>query len=400
LAVTNGQDHIRFEKENFKQGDCDKKTLLVNAWPNWPTIDGEDSRILAMLIDTGAQQTLVEGGRDARFVAPGYLIFVRQQHLFGAPFDLNRLEVRGTPHLLVYLTNGLVAPENNLIWRDRNGVNQPLGPNHTVYQSPRVSPDGREIAVTIRSPDPDIWIYDINRATLRRVTFATGEDEIPVWSPDGKRVAYASNSRKKAFSILSDGSGGEQQLMTRQQHFHLYSWSPDGKLIAFEQKAPHDRWEVWMLPIDHVSNPYPYLRTAFNERTPAFSPDGNWLAYASDESGPSQIYVQRFRGLGKKIMVSTDGGTEPVWSRDGKELYYLNEDKIFQVSISARNEMAVSRPHPLFQVHFPMMNPGPNYDTIPNGKAFIIIEGDKQTPPSHIHVVINWSAELQHRIPL
>ncbi len=354
---------------------------------------------------------------------PGYLVFVRQGHLFAVPFDPDRLEIRGTPvsviekvadvptrgfglydvsntGTLAYLGNGILTYENNFVWRDRTGRSQLLGLKPAAYQSPRFSPDGREIAFTIRSPDPEIWTYDLNRTTLRRMTFAPGEEEIPVWSPDGKRIAYGSNSRKQAFWVLSDGSAAEQQLMSRQEHFHLYSWSPDGKLIAFEQKAQDDRWEIWMLPLDGTRKPYAYLQTPFNERTPAFSPDGRWLAYASDESGRSQVYVQRFPGPGEKIVVSTDGGTEPVWARNGSELFYLKGDRILQVSVTTKLKLTASKPRQLFQIHPTAMTSGPNYDAMPNGKGFVIIENDKQTAPSHIHVVLNWATELRYRISL
>jgi Tol biopolymer transport system component len=217
--------------------------------------------------------------------------------LAGGGFGFYDVSKNGT---LIYLTDELLNVENRLAWRDQRGRSERLSLPPDVYQSPRISPDGQEMAITIRSPDPEIWIYDLKRHTSRRMTFTPGEEEIPIWSPDGKRIAYASNSRKQAFWLARDGSSAAQPLMARAQHFHLGSRSADGKRIAFEQAAPDDRWEIWMLLLEGARQPYPYLQTAFNERTPAFSSDGHWLAYASDESGRFEIYVQRFPGAGRE----------------------------------------------------------------------------------------------------
>ncbi|HKW68155.1 MAG TPA: winged helix-turn-helix domain-containing protein [Terriglobales bacterium] len=399
----------------WPQGLPGRKAVLLTAWGG-----GSDfPRIMAVRTDTGAQQTLVEGGRDAHFVPPGYLVFVRQGQLLAAEFDLGQLKIRGTPRVvlenledmsergfglfdmsntgtLTYLSDGLLTFESNLMWRDRGGKSQALVLKPDVYQSPRMAPDGRQMAITIGSPASEIWVYDLERQTMRRMTFSQGENETPVWSPDGQRIAYASNSRKKAFWVLRNGSTGEQPFVEVQRHFHLNSWSADGKLIASEQAEPDDRWEIWMLP--WKGKPYAYLQTPFNERTPAFSPDGRWLAYASDETGQFQVYVQRFPGPGEKTIVSSHGGTEPVWARDGKGLYYVNGDRIMQVSVATKPKLAPGKPRQLMTIQPGATSSGPIYDVTPDGKTFVIIENQRAAGPTRIHVVLNWSSELRNRL--
>ena len=131
-----------------------------------------------------------------------------------------------------------------------------------------------------------------------------------------------------------------------------------------------------------------------------FSPDGRWLAYASDETGRFQVYIQRFSGPGEKTIVSSDGGTDPVWARDGSELYYLSGDRIMQVSVAMKTRLTVSKPRQLFTTQRPAMTSGPNYDVTPDGKKFLLIESVHPAAPSRIHVVLNWATELRNRVPL
>ena len=192
------------------------------------------------------------------------------------------------------------ATENNLLLAEHDAKPQALPVKANLYESPRFSPDGKALALTVRLPDPDIWIYDLERGALRRITFAPGEDELPVWSPDGKRVAFSSNGRQQAFMIAVDGSGQEEPLMKNETHFHLQSWSPDGKLIAYERLGSSGEFEIWMLPLEGDKKPYPYLVSQFNVDEPAFSVDGHWLAYTSNESGRAKSTCSVFRARARK----------------------------------------------------------------------------------------------------
>jgi len=264
--------------------------------------------------------------------------------LFAVAFDPERLEIRGNPVSvlegvvsalpygtalydvsshgdLVFVGSGSKALQNHLVWRELDGKAHEISLPPNFYQAPRISPDGREVAVTVRNPDPDIWVFNIARGTLRRISFAPGEDEVPAWSPDGKRLAYASNSRHQFSWVPADGSAEEEQLAPVDSHVHIGSWSRDGKLLIYESFGKTTNREIWVLRIEGDRKPYPYLQTNFDLGSPVLSPDGQWLAYQSDESGQSEIYVQKFPSPGGKTQISTEGGTSPVWAKNGLELF-------------------------------------------------------------------------------
>lgn len=344
---------------------------------------------------------------------------MRDDDLFAVPFDAKRLEARGTPLSvvegvvgspaygvaqydvsnngdLVYL-GGRGALNNHVVWRERDGKAHEIALPPNTYQSPRISPDGRDVALTVRNPDPDIWIYNIARGTLRRVSFAPGEDEVPAWSPDGKRIAYASSSRSQLSWVAADGSTGEEQLAPMSSHVHIGSWSRDGKTLVYEAFARTTNREIWILPLEGARKPYCYICNNFDNRSPAVSPDGHWLAYQSDESGRPEIYVQKFPGPGEKTQISKEGGTFPVWAKDGRELFYRDYDKQMVTSISAKEGFSAGNPRVLFESPGWAWMAGPQYDLTPDGKRIISVEVSKETIASPLHVVVNWKSELfQH----
>jgi serine/threonine protein kinase len=378
-------------------------------------------RIDAVRVATGERLTVLRNAYSPRFLSSGFLVFVRDANLFAVAFDPQRLEIRGNPVSvlegvlsalpygvalydvssngdLVFVGSGSKALQNHLVWRELDGKAHeiPLPPN--FYQAPRISPDGREVAVTVRNPDPDIWIFNIARGTLRRISFAPGEDEIPAWSPDGKRLAYASNSRHQLSWVPADGSAEEEQLAPVNSHVHIGSWSRDGKLLIYESLSKTTNREIWVLPIQGDRKPYPYLQTNFDLRSPVLSPDGQWLAYQSDESGQSEIYVQKFPGPGGKTQISTEGGTSPVWAKNGLELFYRNKEKQMVVSISTYGVFAAGNPRVLFENPAWMWQSGPNYDVTPDGKRIISVELGEEVVSSPLHVVLNWKAEIADRL--
>jgi serine/threonine protein kinase len=392
----------------------DGKTLLFTAFSGGNMDDGA---LVAQKIGSDERKVIVAKGADAHFFAPNHLLYVRGGNLMIAEFNTGKLETTGSPAVvvqdvlmqpatglaqydvsssgtLIYVNGGKQAVENSLVLAEHDAKVQPLPVKPNLYESPRFSPDGKLLALTVRLPDPDIWVYDMERGALRRITFAPGEDELPVWSPDGKRIAFASNGRQQAFMVAVDGSGQEERLMKNESHFHLQSWSPDGKIIAYERLGSSGQYEIWMLPLDGDRKPYPYLVSQFHVSQPAFSKDGNWLAYTSNESGRSEVYVQRFPGPGEKIQVSTDGGNHAVWSRDGKQLVYENAGTLWATEVLL-SPFRVGKSRVLYQGDIWNDAAGPNYALAPGGHRIVVVERIKDPEGGNVKVVVNWNQELQ-----
>ena len=194
------------------------------------------------------------------------------------------------------------------MWVSRNGTEQSLPAPAHAYQTPRLSPDGQKVAVAIEG---QVWLFDLSHERLTRLTFE-GENGIPSWTPNGKRIAFQSNDRK-LFWQLADGTGGLERLTISEHAQFPDSWSPDGQLLAFTELDPTTVRDIWVLRLSD-RKAQPLLRTPSNECAPRFSSDGRWLAYISDESGRYEVYVQAHPGPGGKWQISTEGGTEPAWS--------------------------------------------------------------------------------------
>ena len=323
---------------------------------------------------------------------------------------------------LVYVPAGTRVADRMLLRVDRDGRVTPLIEAQGGYEYPAFSPDGRQIAVTIASDaGSDIWIVDLERAT--RIRFTTGGNSaFAVWAPDTSTVAFQSTAPGpwNLFRKPLDG-GAETPLMriantsqSRSQpntgeallpgtlptlsgagpQFPM-SWSPNGSTLAFHERKPDGDRDIWV--VSPGDDPMPFLLTPFDERSPRFSPDGKWLAYVSDESGRNDVYVQPFPGPGAKWLVSNDGGVDPVWSKDGRELFYRHDDEMMAVSVSATAEFSASRPRRLFEIRFDAGDNGPNFDVSRDGKWFVMPRGAQGPVPAELHFVLNWFDEVTAR---
>jgi len=388
-----------------------------------------NAQVSVQLVGTAVRRSLAQGATQPRYAASGHVVFVQGGNLMAVPFDIDRLEVTGaavpvlegvmespssgaaqfdisTTGSLVYVPGGDQSNQSTLVWVSRNGAEQPLAaPAHNYRYLPKLSPDGRQVALTIAEQESQVWLYNLSRDTLTRLTFEGNVNVIPTWTPDGKRVAFESTKEGPGniFWQLADGSGGLERLTTGEYTQVPCTWSPDGKLLAFVEINPTTGYDIWVLRTGD-RKAQPFLRTPFNESAPEFSPDGRWLVYTSNESGRTEVYVQPYPGPGGKWQISTDGGTEPLWNRNGRELFYRNGDKMMAVEVTTEPSFSAGNPRILFQGQYVQNTPpssGPFYDVSPDGQRFLMLKPAEHAgaAPNQINVVLNWSEELKRRVP-
>jgi serine/threonine-protein kinase len=343
---------------------------------------GFDAAVLAVrALPDGPRKVVVEGAYSGRYLRSGHLVFIREATLFAAPFDIGRLEVSGpavpviqgvmTSTLtgsarfaasdagtLVYVPGSDVAANPTPIrWLDRSGKTAPMRATAAISSSLDFSPDGGRLALDMYDGRQfDIWIYDWARDTPSRLTFEAS-NQWPVWTPDGRRVVFSSNradvSAHNLYWQRSDGTGEVQRLTEGRNHQNSGSWHPSGRLLAFTERNPQTGRDLWILPLEgdeasgwRPGKPYVFLASAFEELGPSFSPDGRWLAYHSNESGRYEAYVRPYPGPGGKYLISSGGGSYPVWAPDRQELFYLASDKRLMVSAYAAQGGAFSAEKP------------------------------------------------------
>jgi Tol biopolymer transport system component len=362
------------------------------------------------------------------------LIFLRQGNLLAAPFDPGRLQLTGQPQrildgvvseaatgaahfdlsrtgTLVYLP-GQADPGKSLLRVDPKGSARPLTASRRNYLFPRLSPDGVKLAVTIiEGTNTDIWVYDLARDTQTRFTFEASFDASPVWTPDGRWLAYRSTGAgaDNLYWKPADGSGPVQQL-TRSPHTHLpNSWSPDGRWLAYTEVHPNQLGDLWLLPNPQSSGaetkPRVFLQTPFDERDAKFQPGSGarLLAYTSNESGRYEVYIQSISGgaadRGSRWQVSPDGGSEPVWATDGRELYYREGDKMMAVEIRTTPSIAAGKPRLLFEGFYERGILGTSaFDVAPDGWFVMARGAQHESPPTQLRLVTNWFAELRAKV--
>jgi len=260
------------------------------------------------------------------------------------------------------------------------------------------SPDGKQLALHVRGGNEDVWIYEIEREILTRLTYAGGDNQFPVWTPDSNRVTY-SNSIGGVYALVwkpADGSGFAEKLITSEHPLDPTSWSPDGKMLAFTEHSFSTGGDIWILPIEGERKPQLFLKTSFDELEAKFSPNGRWIAYSSNESGQFEVYVRPFPGPGGVIKISTTGGTSPVWAPDGRELFYRIEDKMMAVAINTKPKFSPGKLTLLFEAPS-IIN---YYGIAPDGQRFVMIEeGEYSTLPNQLNIVLNWFEELKRLVP-
>ena len=371
------------------------------------SIDSKDKKMLA------PAQTLVQ------YAPPGQLLFVRDRTLVAQPFDASALKITGEAVPLAEKIgtdnvglarfsvsgNGVLAYRTGetggrLLWRDRSGKELDTLGDPGDYANPTLSPSGDRLAFNLtdpRSGKGDIWIRDLARGVNSRFTLGAGNNVRPVWSPDASAIVFASD-RGGAFDLYeksAKGAGEEKLLLHSDDPKSPASWTKDGKYVAYSSRNAKTQFDLWALPTSGDKKPMPIAVSPFSEQSAMFSPDGRYVAYVSNESGRDEIYVQTFPEPGGKWQVSNEGGNDPSWREDGKEIYYRSPDqKLMAVEIHGGADFQAGVPQALFPIRIRVGNPRNKYTPYPDGQRFMIAAPLGRDAMSPTTIVLNWPAGM------
>jgi len=389
---------------------------------------GGDQEVFVGSLDSNKVKLLLSEGSPAVYAPPGWVLFVRNGALLAQSFDVERLELKGDPIAITRPTNivnvyslpfsvsqtgvlvwqGSRHRDYQLVWFDRAGkqigaIGSPI--KATTGSYPRFSPDGKQVAINrieLQSRNMDIWLIDLARDLPTRLTSDPGFEWFPTWSPDGGRIVFRASKAgvNGLYQKAANGAGAEELLLQVDgaSAYDPNDWSPDGRFLLYNSRMPRN---VWALPLNGSDKPYPLLNSEFDEYQAQLSPDGRWLAYASNESGNYEIYAQAFslsgsnagKLSGNKLRISTGGGNQPRWRRDGQELFYVATDGMMMaVKI---NGATFGTPQALFKTRMMtwLMQSGIDYDVTADGQRFLI--GTLVGEPPPVSIILNWTAGVK-----
>jgi Tol biopolymer transport system component/predicted Ser/Thr protein kinase len=370
------------------------------------------------------RQRVLTASSNGVYSPPGYLLFVRERTLMAAPFDEKRLRTGGDPipiaepvdlitgnvqgsftvsttGMAAYYSAGGAGPNSQLTWVDRSGKKLSTVGEPGSFVKPAIAPDGSALAVDRIDPQSgttDVWAFDLVRGTSSRLTFDPRQDGYPVWSPDSSQIVFSSNrdGRYELYRKSIGSADKEETLVVSDYDKFPSDWSADGKFLVYYQSDPKTKLDLWAMPMTGDRKPFALLATPFNEHRARVSRDGRWMAYTSDETSRDEIYVQAFPSLGGKWRVSMDGGSRPVWSHDGKELYFIAADrKLMSARVTkAGDRFETAAPAPLFETR---QSPTRFFDISPDDRRFLLIDPlpDPVTPP--MTLLVDWAAALGRR---
>ena len=397
-----------------------------------PLGGGLDKAQVAVLdLQTGTYTVLVRGGSLGRYVPSGHLVFAAAGELRAVPFDLARLETRGTPVTVVrnVLTNsqgvtqaviagdgtlaympGIAASQlqRTLAWVDRQGRETLIPAPPRRYVLPRLSPDGKRVAVVAVDQELDVWVWDLDRATLTRATFDAGIDHSPMWTADGLRLIFSSerDGIRNLFWQSANTTGPVERLSRSASSQQASSVSPDGRRLIFTERLPGSAEDIMQLELDGTHRVTPVLQSAFAERNGVVSPDGRWLAYEANESGRFEVSVRPFPDVNSGHWpVSAAGGTRPLWTRNGRELIYVSPTgALMSVGVAHGPSWAAEQPVQVVKEGYlttPVVDLGRTYDVAPDGR-YLVVKGaatDPTATPLGLIVVQHWGEELKRLVP-
>jgi eukaryotic-like serine/threonine-protein kinase len=392
---------------------------------------GNDSAMIAWRdLKSGEQTILARGGSHPRYVSSGHVMYGVAGTLQAVGFDLVRHAVSGSAipvmeHVLTkpsgsadfavsrdgslaYIAGDPRSVGQRLAWVDRQGHEEPIDAPTRGYFYARLSPDGRRVALDIRDEQNDIWIWDFERHVLTRLTTDPSFDQSPVWTPDGRRIAFASQ-RGGVLNLYwqsADGSGTAERLTAPSTRLQIpWALTPDGKTMVIRDTDPTTGADIAAMALDGDRSIKPLIHTTFNESNADISPDGRWITYQTGESGRVEIHVRPFPDVERgHWQVSTDGGSRPMWARSGQELFYVDpQGRIMAVPLQTAGEFSAGSPRVVAEGVSGAQALGRNYDVSPDGRRFFLIRNalktEDKTPPPQLNVVVNWAEELKRLAP-
>ena len=430
VATVTTRDVARRERHILPQPLPDSRAIIFTiVTTGWDT-----ANVVLRVLDSGEQRVLVQGAADARYVGTGHIAYMKSGTLMAVPFDVRSLQVTGAPVVLIegvmqavnapntidetgagqfavsssgtliYATGGTSRSlEGSWVWVDRTGAAQPVeaipaGP----YLFPRLSPDGQKVAV--RAGTPDVWVYDVLRGAPTRLTFEGGSH--PIWSPDGKRLAFTvMTDGVSNLHVIDAGGGGKPERLTQSPFAQIpTSWTATPNVLVFLQRPQLDSYGIWVLPMDGEKRTATiFLESRFPLSHAELSPDGRWMAYVSRESGTAEVYLQSYPASGQKTRVSTSGGTEPIWTLNGREILYRNAGQFFSATIRSASPFQIDPPRLLFATkgEYDSTSPLRGWNVSPDGRRFLLTRfaESKDKPVTAVHVVLNWAEELKRLVP-
>jgi eukaryotic-like serine/threonine-protein kinase len=395
----------------------------------------DDAQIVVRSLDTGEQRVVLQGA-FAQYVPSGHLVYARSGSLLAVPFDLRQLRVTGPPvtvlegvvthpesgaaqfaisrsGTLVYASGTSHMADRALVWVNRQGVSSPLLDRKAAFVEPRISPDGRRLAVTIFGAFDRLWTSEIARGTLTRLTTLGGDHGDAVWAPDSSRITFAASMPQDEFYDLysgsADGSATERLVkIDDSPSLAPTSWSPDGRTLLYQRIDPKTGSDLWTLSMEEAGlRAQPFLQTSFNEFGAVFSPNGRWVAYTSNESGRLEVYVRPFRGAGAKSQISAHGGAHPVWARSGRELFFASDGGLMAVPVKTESTFEAGAASLLFAGPYDFGGPADkgddddyrNYDVAPDSQRFVVVRKDPNNVPTHLNLILNWIEQLRRVVP-
>ncbi len=431
IASRGGQPQLLF--------DASESARRVSLYPHFLPVDGgppalvysaaispADRQVAVLNLETGERRELGPGSGPV-YSQDGYLIHgaegADEPGLWALPFSLDALEATGegfpvstagfAPSLsddgtLAYRDRTALSAARTLVWLNRGGETlEAVGqPQPNIFQ-PTLSPDGQRVAVvSLESGNPDIWVHDLARSTKTRLTFEDRTEDNPTWSPSGQEIAYrAGGSPTKIMSRSADGTGEAIALVESEHRLYNPDWSRDGRYLVYERHNPETLPDIRYVELQadgDVSEPVTFLGTPDIEGFPKLSPDSRFLAYSSNESGRDEIYVRPFPDGAGKWQASVNGGTQPRWRSDGRELYYVEGSTLMAVSVSTESAFTLGQPQALFEspgIGGTVSGSG-GYDISADGQRFVRaapVEGNEESAPPAIRVVENWYEEFRDR---